>query len=253
MRRTSIFILLVFLMMPLYAVRAAVPSPFGLPDADGDGIPDEWETTVFHTDPNNVDSDHDGHGDLTEILNGYDPNGSGTHVSGDYDKDGLNDRLEMMFGTDPTKTDTDGDGFTDGQEIVNGFSPTSTHDIRLEKQIVIKTSTQELQQRLGGITLATYKVSTGKASTPTPKGEFRIFFKSPKAWSRSAKLWMPFFMQFTKQGAGIHELPEWPGGKKEGADHLGTPVSHGCVRLGVGPAKTLYDWAPLGTKVVVVR
>jgi lipoprotein-anchoring transpeptidase ErfK/SrfK len=64
---------------------------------------------------------------------------------------------------------------------------------------------------------------------------------------------MPYFMQFTKQGAGLHELPEWPNGKKEGANHLGTPVSHGCVRVGIGVAKKLYDWTPVGTKVVVTN
>ena len=35
--------------------------------------------------------------------------------------------------------------------------------------------------------------------------------------------------------------------------HLGKPASHGCVRLGIGPAKELYDWAPIGTRVVVVK
>ena len=58
---------------------------------------------------------------------------------------------------------------------------------------------------------------------------------------------MPFWMQFTGMGHGIHELPEWPGGYKEGAAHLGIPVSHGCVRLGIGPAQTVYNWADKGT------
>ena len=50
---------------------------------------------------------------------------------------------------------------------------------------------------------------------------------------------------------GIHELPEWPNGYKEGEAHLGTKASHGCVRLGVGPAEYLYNIAPLGTKVII--
>jgi len=64
---------------------------------------------------------------------------------------------------------------------------------------------------------------------------------------------MPWWMQFSKSGMGLHELPEWPNGKKEGEDHLGTPASGGCVRLGVGPAKSLYDWTPVGTPVSIVR
>jgi hypothetical protein len=65
-------------------------------------------------------------------------------------------------------------------------------------------------------------------------------------------LYMPYWMAITPDGKyGIHELPEWPGGYKEGANHLGRPVSHGCVRLGVGAAKTVYEWASEGTTVVV--
>jgi hypothetical protein len=33
---------------------------------------------------------------------------------------------------------------------------------------------------------------------------------------------------------------------------LGTPFSHGCVRQSYDNAKFLFDWAPEGTKVVVI-
>lgn len=122
-----------------------------------------------------------------------------------------------------------------------------------QRNFYIHLSTQVIEQRIGTEVLAAYRVSTGKPSTPTPKGTFTTFYKNPRAWSKSAGLWMPYFQEFTKQGAGLHELPEWPGGKKEGASHLGRPVSHGCIRLGIGPAKLLYDWAPLGTQVIVVK
>lgn len=122
-----------------------------------------------------------------------------------------------------------------------------------KRNFYITLSTQVLEQRVGTEVLAAYRVSTGKPALPTPKGTFTTFYKNPRAWSHSAGLWMPWFQEFTKQGAGLHELPEWPNGKKEGADHLGRPVSHGCIRLGIGPAKLLYDWAPLGTQVIVVK
>ena len=63
---------------------------------------------------------------------------------------------------------------------------------------------------------------------------------------------MPNWMALVASGKfGIHELPEWPSGYKEGASHLGSPVSHGCVRLGVGPSKRVYDFAEVGTPVIV--
>jgi hypothetical protein len=169
----------------------------------------------------------------------------------DSDGDGLPDALELKFGTDPHNKDTDGDGFDDYSEIFNGWSPTTSQPIALQKSIHINLKTQTLEMRVMGITIQTFKISSGKASTPTPKGTFRILNKIPKAWSKMAGLWMPFWMAFDGRGRGLHELPIWPSGYREGAAHLGVPVSHGCVRLGIGPAKILYDWASIGTPVLI--
>jgi lipoprotein-anchoring transpeptidase ErfK/SrfK len=103
-----------------------------------------------------------------------------------------------------------------------------------------------------GKALDSYPVSSGKAAMPTPPGNYQIHNKAPRAYSKEFSLYMPNWMAFVADGKmGIHELPEWPGGYKEGANHLGVPVSHGCIRLGVGPAKRVYDWAEIGTPVIV--
>ena len=238
------------LCVPLFA-QAAV-----LLDSDHDGLPDIWEVQIFHTDPFKADSDGDGFSDGTEVRYGFDPNNpkSGARlVESDYDHDGVSDSKEVMLGTDPMSADTDGDHYTDGTEIASAHSPTSTSPVLLQKSILVDLSEQKLYQELGGVVIATYKVSSGKASTPTPIGTYKIQTKTLRAWSGSAKLWMPYWMGFKGWTYGIHELPEWPDGKKEGASHLGRPVSHGCVRLGVGAAKTLYDWSPIGTLVTIQR
>lgn len=61
---------------------------------------------------------------------------------------------------------------------------------------------------------------------------------------------MPHSLRFYG-GYFIHELPYWPGGYREGEDHLGQRVSHGCVRLGVGVAEDVYKFADVGTPVIV--
>ena len=94
-----------------------------------------------------------------------------------------------------------------------------------------------------------YPISSGKAAMPTPTGTFSITAKDPREYSYEYKMWMPWWEQFNGD-YGIHELPEtatW----KEVPDHLGTPVSHGCVRLGVGPTQTVYDWTDIGTPVYI--
>lgn len=224
-------------------------------DTDQDGLADEIEARVFGTNANLADTDGDGFADGEEIRTGHDPN-KGVKArlkDADADNDGLFDRLEIMFATNPLIKDTDGDGFTDGEEVKNGYDPLDPAAKNLEKRIRVDLSEQRLYQEVNGVAIASHVVSSGKASTPTPVGTYEVLNKHPRAWSRSASLWMPYWMAFRKDGYGLHELPEWPGGKKEGKAHLGTPVSHGCVRVGEGVAKALYEWTPVGTKVVIQR
>jgi len=118
------------------------------------------------------------------------------------------------------------------------------------KYIDIDLTKQKLCQIEGKNVLGCYTVSSGKPSMPTPTGTFHIQEKKDKAWSAEYGLYMPYWEQFNGP-YGIHELPEWPNGYKEGEDHLGIPVSHGCVRLGVGAAATVYRWTEIGTPVYI--
>lgn len=185
------------------------------------------------------------------------------------------DRKLYLFPYQPFKEDTTYEikltsgilGYKDGsyleKEIVSRFKTRPkfpekviskvevTPQITEGKYIDIDLASQTLTIFEDGKSLGKYKVSTGKYSMPTPKGSFTILNKIKRAYSSSYNLWMPYWMAFTKMGHGIHELPEWPGGIKEGESHLGIPVSHGCVRLGVGPAERVYHWADIGTPVIV--
>jgi len=169
----------------------------------------------------------------------------------DSDIDGLSDKLELQFKTDLNNKDTDNDGYIDGVEIANAYNPLSSSTIKLSKNIEVELKTQKLRYFLDGVKLGEYIVSTGKTGTPTPKGNFVIKNKALRPKSAAFGLWMPYWLGLNAPGIGIHELPEWGKGIKEGASHLGKPVSHGCVRLGVGAAKTIYDFAAVGTKVKI--
>jgi lipoprotein-anchoring transpeptidase ErfK/SrfK len=124
--------------------------------------------------------------------------------------------------------------------------------IKEGKYIDINLAVQILSIFENGKIIDSFLISSGKRGMETPQGQYAIRNKTPRAWSKVYGLYMPFWMALVADGKfGMHELPEWPGGYKEGVDHLGIPVSHGCVRLGVGPAKMIYDWAEIGTLVVV--
>lgn len=124
------------------------------------------------------------------------------------------------------------------------------------RYIEIDLSAQRLHLLEGDNYHTTYLISTGKWSTPTPVGDFEIMNHINVAWSKPFRLYMPLWMGLKKQagpyeGYGIHGLPYWPGGRKEGVNHLGRPVSHGCIRLDPGDAEYVYAWAENGTKVVI--
>ncbi|MEI6477535.1 MAG: L,D-transpeptidase family protein [bacterium] len=119
------------------------------------------------------------------------------------------------------------------------------------KYVEVSLAQQKMYLVIGNQLVKSYVVSSGKWSTPTPVGTYSIHSKSPRAYSARFGLYMPYWQNFLDGEYGLHELPEWPSGYKEGQNHLGTPVSHGCVRLGVGDAKEVYDWTEIGTPVYI--
>lgn len=241
---------IIFLILFLFAWPALAETRL---DSDNDGIQDRDEIKIYHTDPLNPDTDGDGYNDWRELNSGFSPHALEKIKleDSDTDGDGLSDRMELNFHSDLTSSDTDGDGYSDGDEIKTGYDPLNSERVKLAKKIEINTGPeQKLYYFLSDVRLGEFKISSGKAGTATPKGNFKIDGKAPRAWSKYG-LWMPYWMSLKNGYFGIHELPVWPNGVKEGESHLGVPVSHGCIRLGVGPAKFLYDWAPLGTPVKI--
>jgi lipoprotein-anchoring transpeptidase ErfK/SrfK len=125
------------------------------------------------------------------------------------------------------------------------------------KSIVVNLKKQRLYMYQYGHLVGVHVVSTGKWGMPTPTGTFKTKNKIANAYSKAYGLYMEWWMAITPDGKiGLHSLPYWKlknGGKLyEGASHLGTPVSHGCIRQSYAEAKALYDWAPIGTPVTVV-
>lgn len=118
------------------------------------------------------------------------------------------------------------------------------------KYIDISVSNQVMTIFDDGLKINSFLISTGKYGMPTPLGMFSVKKKEDNHWSSTYGLWMPYSMNFYSSFY-IHELPYWPSGYREGESHLGVRVSHGCIRLGIGPAKYVYDWSEIGTPVYV--
>jgi lipoprotein-anchoring transpeptidase ErfK/SrfK len=87
----------------------------------------------------------------------------------------------------------------------------------------------------------TIAVSSGKPSTPTPAGSYRVYAKIPRWWSTPFREWLPWALPFVG-GIAFHEFPDVPI----------YPASHGCVRQALSVARWTYNFATVGMPVRVI-
>src|SRR5436305_1022720 len=99
--------------------------------------------------------------------------------------------------------------------------------------ITIDKNAQMMTVAVDGVERYHWPVSTGIPSYETPNGSFRTFRMEEDHYSKEFDdAPMPHSIFFTKIGHAIH------GTDSEG--RLGSPASHGCVRLSRANATTLY-------------
>jgi hypothetical protein len=131
---------------------------------------------------------------------------------------------------------------------------TATTSIDNKKKIVVDRTKQKLFAYDEDVLVLEANISSGKELTPTPRGEFKIFRKTPSRYMQGPLPYLadkqvydlpgvPWTLYFTAGGAAIHGT-YWH-------ENFGTQHSHGCVNLLPADAKLLYRWADLGTKVTV--
>jgi hypothetical protein len=115
-----------------------------------------------------------------------------------------------------------------------GLSAAFAAPARADLLITIDKSSQTMSVDVDGNTRYVWSVSTGAPGYDTPSGQFKPFRMEADHFSRE---WddapMPHSIFFTMQGHAIH-----------GSSHvkaIGTPASHGCVRLEPKNAAVLFD------------
>jgi L,D-transpeptidase catalytic domain len=99
--------------------------------------------------------------------------------------------------------------------------------------VTIDKTSQRMTVSVDGTRRYTWPVSTGRAGYATPSGSFKPFRLEKDHYSRE---WddapMPNSIFFTSKGHAIHGSFE--------TRRLGSPASHGCVRLAPANAATLF-------------
>src|SRR4030088_2690290 len=115
-----------------------------------------------------------------------------------------------------------------------GLTLCATGAAHANVSITIDKNVQEMTVAVDGVERYHWPVSTGIPSRETPNGSFRNFRMEEDHYSKEFDdAPMPHSIFFTKIGHAIH------GTDSEG--RLGTPASHGCVRLSRANASTLYE------------
>ncbi len=116
---------------------------------------------------------------------------------------------------------------------------------RTGRWIEVDLSAQRLTAWNGGKRVRSFNISTGKRRTPTIRGSFAIQSKFRSARMRGEGYNVPNvpYVMYFSGGYALHGA-YWH-------NNFGTPVSHGCVNMRVSSARWLYNWAGVGTPVVV--
>jgi hypothetical protein len=110
-----------------------------------------------------------------------------------------------------------------------------------EKRAEILLDRQVALLIVGNKVVRTIAVSSGKPSTPTPPGSYRVYAKIRRWWSTPFREWLPWALPFVG-GIAFHELGDVPA----------YPASHGCVRQLFTVARWTYNFATVGMPVKVI-
>jgi hypothetical protein len=105
----------------------------------------------------------------------------------------------------------------------------------------------------GDVVRRTYLVSGSLHDNLAP-GTYAVYSRSEQAWGIDDSGTMRWFVRFTQgpnAAIGFHSIPELAGEPVQTRAELGTPRSHGCIRQRMVDAEALWDFAPVGTTVVV--
>ncbi len=136
--------------------------------------------------------------------------------------------------------------YDEGDMTTKDASTTTT------KKIIVDISEQMIYAYNGQELFMKQLVSTGLELTPTEIGEFKIYKKTPSRYMQGPTKGMtdqydlpgvPWDLYFTYDGSVIHGA-YWH-------NSFGKRWSHGCVNLPLDKSKELYEWAEVGTPVIV--
>jgi LysM repeat protein len=122
-------------------------------------------------------------------------------------------------------------------------APSAT--VSVGKQIIVDISDSRIYAYENGRLVRSVLASTGLPATPTVKGNFTVQRKYPSQLMSGPGYYLPNvqWIMYFYAGYAVHGT-YWH-------NNFGQPMSHGCVNLPNDEAQWFYEWAPVGTPVLV--
>lgn len=127
--------------------------------------------------------------------------------------------------------------------------------------IIVSLQGQRLIAYEDGRVVVDTPVTTGRPALATDVGAMHVLRKDApwtmqSPWPKGSPEWYPdtvvqMVVWFTKNGEGLHDASWQPAATLGPGSQFGPFASHGCIHLPLAAIQTLFDWAPIGTPVVV--
>jgi lipoprotein-anchoring transpeptidase ErfK/SrfK len=128
------------------------------------------------------------------------------------------------------------------------------------KTIIVSHEAQELWAYEDSKVVQSSLVTTGRPALPTDMGPMKVLSKSSpwtmrSPWPKGSPAWYPdtvvqMVLWFTNTGEGLHDA-YWQGCcYGPGSEYSGV-ASHGCIHVPFNAERTLFNWADVGTPVIV--
>ncbi|NLE76967.1 MAG: L,D-transpeptidase family protein [Chloroflexi bacterium] len=140
------------------------------------------------------------------------------------------------------------------EEMVIALIPTPSPTPGPDKRIEVDISEQRFYAYEDDVLIHNFIASTGSNASPTAPGNYSVLDKIPMAYASTWNLQMPYWMGIYWSGGlenGIHALPILSSGQLLWDGYLGQRVSFGCVILSTEAAEIIYNWADVGTPVII--
>ncbi len=130
-----------------------------------------------------------------------------------------------------------------------------------DKAIYVSTARQEMRSFEHGALVKQSLVTTGRPELPTDIGTFSVLRKN-HPWTmhspfpKSSPYWYPdtvvqYVLWFNDDGSGLHDA-YWRSKFGPGTNGPGrSGGTHGCINMPTDVTIWMYNWAPVGTPVVV--